>query len=298
MAIALFPGQGVQAPGMDRSLGACAPAVFATASDVLGVDVLELCRTGTAGEADLSSTRWAQPAVLACSFAAFTVLVESGEDIEAAAGHSIGEYTAMVAAGVLDLADALRVVALRAKATDDAAAATPGGMAAVMRAERDAVEEVCRDTGACLAADNSSGQLVISGPLDAVEAAKTALSTAGAVCRTLEIAGAFHSTVMAPASGPLSDALDGVVLSPPRIDLWSSTSAAPMSDPDRIRPLLLDQLTSPVLWRETVEGMAQAHGPAFVDVGPGRIVGGLAKRIVAGAEIRFATDLLFTGGSS
>ena len=142
MTIALFPGQGVQAPGMDGRLAATAPGPFTVASDVLGVDVAELCRTGSAGEADLGSTRWAQPAVLTCSVAAFTVLSGSGEKIEAVAGHSIGEYAALVAAGVLDIADAVRLVALRAKATEEAALATPGAMAAVMRAERDLVEQM------------------------------------------------------------------------------------------------------------------------------------------------------------
>lgn len=298
MTIALFPGQGVQAPGMDGGLAASAPTVFEVASDVLGVDVVELCRTGSAGDADLSSTRWAQPAVLACSVAASIVLVETGARIEATAGHSVGEYAALVAAGVIDLADALRLVALRARATEDAARATPGGMAAVMRAERATIEEICRSTGASLAADNSAGQLVISGPVDALEAAKTELTTAGAVCRTLDVAGAFHSSVMASAAEPLAEALALVPMCEPRIDLWSSTTGAPVSDPDEVRTLLIDQLVSPVLWRTTVEGLAQRHGSDFVDVGPGKIVGALVKRIIAGAEVRFSGDLLPAGGTS
>jgi [acyl-carrier-protein] S-malonyltransferase len=283
---------------MDGGLAASAPGPFTVASDVLGVDVAELCRTGSAGEADLGSTRWAQPAVLTCSVAAFTVLSGSGEKIAAVAGHSIGEYAALVAAGVIDLADAVHLVALRAKATEDAALATPGGMAAVMRAERDLVEQICRTAGASLAADNSAGQLVISGPLAAVEEAKTALSDAGAVCRTLEVAGAFHSSVMAPAAEPLARALADVEFAKPEIDLWSSTSAAAVNDPEEIRTLLIDQLTSPVLWRTTVEGIAERHGTDFTDVGPGKIVGGLAKRIVAGATVRFAADLALAGDQS
>ena len=140
MTIALFPGQGVQAAGMDGGLAAGASKVFDVASQVLGVDVAELCRRGTSGVADLGSTRWAQPAVLTCSVAAFGVLRDTGEAISAVAGHSIGEYPALVVSGVLDLADAVWLVALRAAATDDAAHATPGGMAAVMRAEHVDIE--------------------------------------------------------------------------------------------------------------------------------------------------------------
>lgn len=295
MTIALFPGQGVQAAGMDGGLATAASEVFDVASDVLGVDVAELCVQGTSGEADLGSTRWAQPAVLTCSVAAFGVLRETAEPVSAVAGHSIGEYPALVVSGVLDLADAVRLVSLRAAATDDAAKATPGGMAAVMRAERSVIEEICVRTGAALAADNSAGQLVISGALPALEAAKTLASEVGATVRSLDVAGAFHSPVMAPAVAPLRAALDEVTFSEPDLDLWSTTTAAPVRDAATIRQALVDQLVSPVLFRETVSGLAEKHGPALIDVGPGKIVGALARRIVPNAEVRFVADLLPAG---
>jgi [acyl-carrier-protein] S-malonyltransferase len=295
MTIALFPGQGVQAAGMDGGLAAAASDVFDVASQVLGVDVAELCRNGRSGQADLSSTRWAQPAVLTCSVAAFGVLRDTGEPVTAVAGHSIGEYPALVVAGVLSLADAVRLVALRAAATDDAAHATPGGMAAVMRAERPVIEEICARTGAALAADNSAGQLVISGATEALEQAKRLASEAGAVVRSLDVAGAFHSPVMAPAAEPLAAALEDVTFSAAALDLWSSTTAAPIADAPAIKQALIDQLVSPVLFRETVSGLAEKHGSTLIDVGPGKIVGALARRIVPNADVRFVADLLPAG---
>ena len=295
MTVALFPGQGVQAPGMDGGLASSASETFDVASDVLGVDVGELCRQGSAGDADLGSTRWAQPAVLTCSVAMFRALAERDERTEPVVGHSIGEYAALVAAESLDLADAVRLVALRAEATEAAAQATPGGMAAVMRIDRGRVEEICGDTGTSLAADNSAGQLVISGPLAALARARELATDAGATCRALDVAGAFHSPVMAPAAEPMARALEAVAISAPGLELWSATTAGRVSEPDEIRTLLIEQLTSPVLWRETVEELAAAHGPSFIDVGPGRVVGALAKRIVGGADVRFAADLLPAG---
>lgn len=292
MTIALFPGQGVQAAGMDGGLAAAASETFDVASRVLDVDVAELCRDGRSGDADLGSTRWAQPAVLTCSVASFRVLQEP---VTAVAGHSIGEYPALVVSGVLELADAVHLVALRAAATDDAAKAAPGGMAAVMRAERAQIEEICERTGAALAADNSAGQLVISGAADALEQAKALASEAGAVVRSLDVAGAFHSAVMAPAAAPLAAALEDVTFSAPKLDLWSSTTAAPIADPAEIKQALIDQLVSPVLFRETVSGLAEKHGSSLVDVGPGKIVGALARRIVPNADVRFIADLLPAG---
>ncbi len=282
---------------MDGGLAAASSRVFATASDVLGVDVAELCRAGTTRGADLSSTRWAQPAVLTCSVAWFGAVAQR-ETIAAVAGHSIGEYAALVASGALDLADAVKLVALRAEATEAASDATPGGMAAVMRIDRQRLEAICKQAGTSLAADNSEGQFVISGPVDELASARELASAEGAVCRSLDVAGAFHSPVMSAAAEPMERALAATPISTPNLEIWSSTTAAPISDPEEIKRVLIDQLTSPVLWRETVEGLADRHGPAFVDVGPGRIVGGLAKRIVGKADVRFAADLVPIGGST
>ena len=292
MTLALFPGQGVQSAGMGAALIDAVPEVFATASDVLGVDVVKLCLEGTSGPADLNSTRWAQPAVLTCGVAAFRVLSARGKTFDAAAGHSVGEYAALVSADALDLTDAVRLVAERAEATDEAGRAIPGGMAAVMRMERDAVEAICAQHGVALAADNGPGQLVISGPTGPLEEAVAACKEAGASCRQLDVAAAFHSPVMAPAAERLAAAFSDVRIVEPRIEYWSSATAQRVSKPDEIRRLLLEQLTSPVRWRETVNALAQRVGSVFCDLGPGRVLAGLVRRIVKGAEIFTAEELV------
>lgn len=277
---------------MGASLIEAVPEVFETASQVLEVDVSKLCLEGRSGDADLSSTRWAQPAVLTCGVAAFRALTARGQSFVAAVGHSVGEYAALVSAGALDLTDALKLVAVRAEATDDAGRATPSGMAAVMRAERDAVEAIAAVHGVSLAADNGPGQLVISGPTDSLERAIAAISQAGGVCRHLDVSAAFHSPVMAPAAKKLGAALDQVRFEAPKIEVWSSTTGNPIREADEIRAALLDQLTSPVRWRETIEGIARKLGGLFCDLGPGRVVAGLTRRIVKGAEIKTTEELL------
>jgi [acyl-carrier-protein] S-malonyltransferase len=289
VTIALFPGQGVQAAGMDQGLHERTSDVFVLASDVLGVDVAELCSSGASGEATLASTRWAQPAVLVCSVAAFRTL---GESVDAITGHSIGEYAALVCAGALDLADAIRLVALRARVTEEAGKQTPGGMAAVMKIDREEVDRVCAETGIALAADNSAGQYVVSGAAEVLERALTAFSNTKAIARKLDVSAAFHSPVMRPAADPLRAALEDTAFATPTIELWSSTTAAPISDANEIRTALVQQLVSPVRFRETVTGASDRHGASFVDIGPGKIVGALAKRIVSGADVRFATELI------
>lgn len=298
MTIALFPGQGVQAPGMDGGLTEIAADVFVTASHVLDVDLTELCREGRSAEASLGSTLWAQPAVLACGVAAFRALQDRGETFTAVAGHSVGEYAALVTGGALDLSDALRLIALRAQVTEDAAQLNPGGMLAVMRIERDAVEAICEKTGAALAADNSAGQLVVSGPHNALQKARVAAEEEGAKCRALDVAGAFHSASMNPAVAPLSAALAAIEFSPSEIEIWSPTIAAPLNDPAETKKVLIDQLESTVRFRETLEGVSAKHGSSFTDLGPGRVVGALAKRVVNDADISFVADLLPAGASS
>jgi [acyl-carrier-protein] S-malonyltransferase len=298
LSIALFPGQGVQSAGMDGGLAQAIPEVFDSATRVLGVDVAELCRTGHSGRAGLESTRWAQPAVLTCSVAAYQALAGRGERFMALAGHSVGEYAALVACGALELEPAVRLVAVRAAATADVAASVPGGMAALMKADAPTVARICEEAGVALAGDNATGQMVVSGPLDALEKAIALGGEAGAVCRRLDVEGAFHSPIMAPASDRLAEALDGVTINPPSIEFWSSTTATQLTDPADIRTALLDQLVKGVRWRETVSALAERHGSTVTDLGPGKVVGTLARRIVPNPEVRFAADLLPVGGEA
>ncbi len=283
---------------MDAGLADIATDVFANASEVFDVDIAELCREGRTAGASLDSTLWAQPAVLTCGVASFRALRDQGVAFTAVTGHSVGEYAALVAGGAVDLADALRLIALRAQATEDAARLNPGGMLAVMRIEREMVEQICENAGASLAADNSSGQHVISGPHEALKDARAAAEEAGATCRTLEVAGAFHSPAMAPAVSPVADALNDVTFDAPEIEVWSPTTAARIEHRDEIKQVLLDQLESPVRFRETIEAVSGKHGNSFTDLGPGRVVGALAKRVVEGADISFAADLLPASVSS
>lgn len=291
MSVALFPGQGVQSAGMD--LGLAETETFAVASAVLDVDLAELCITGSSGRATLSSTRWAQPAVLVCSVASYRELVAAGHDPQVVAGHSVGEYGALVAASALDFEDALRLIARRAAATADVATSTDGAMAALMRLEIDEAVRICADAGVSLAADNAPGQCVVSGEAPRIDAVVVAAGERRAIARRLDVDGAFHSALMEPATEALRDALSTVDIRPPAIAFWSSTTATRLDDPEAIRRSLLAQLTSCVRWRETVASLAASPAElTLLDVGPGRVVGGLARRIVPQAEILYADDLL------
>jgi [acyl-carrier-protein] S-malonyltransferase len=292
----LFPGQGVQSPGMDGELASLAPGPFEIASRVLDVDVIDLCRAGECGDASLSSTRWAQPAVLVCSVAAHRALVDRGTTFTSAAGHSVGEYAALVASGAMDLEEALECVALRARFTEEAARVTPGSMAALMRVGLSVVHGICEETGAALASDNAPGQYVVSGPVDAVELACRRAAEEGAVVRRLEVSGAFHSPVMERARAPFAHALETIRIERPAIELWSSVTGSAIHDPAEIREALVDQLTAPVRWREVVGAMAEAGHLELVDAGPGRVVGGLARRIAPKAEVRYASEILASSG--
>lgn len=298
MSAALFPGQGVQAPNMDGGLTEAAPETFEIASTILNIDVAALCRTGRAGQASLEQTRWAQPAVLVCSIAAYRELERHEQPFTTVVGHSVGEYAALVAAKALSFEDAVGLIAARAEATADVAQRTSGAMAALLRVDIDQVLTWCAEHDVALAADNATGQCVISGRPGAIETAVAAASETRAMARRLDVEGAFHSPLMASAAGPLGDALSAVEIQRPQIAFWSSTTATQLTDPEAIRRSLLDQLTSCVRWRETVESIVAAGAGVLTDIGPGRVVGTLARRIAPAAEVRFATDLLPAGAPS
>ncbi len=292
--VACFPGQGVPAQAYAAAADR-APEVIAEASDVLGVDMAELCREGRSGEADLTSTRWAQPALVACAVASLAALEAREGPCDTVTGHSLGEYPALVAAGSLDLADALQLVDVRARSMDEAARATPGTMTAVLGCDPDRLTEICEQTGVVVAADNAPGQQVVSGPSVAIDAATAALNQMDVRTIRLEVAGAFHSPAMRGAEPHLRAAVDAIPFRAPARTIWSPTLAAPMATPEAVGDVLVAQLTSPVRWRQTVEAIWQAGARAFLDAGPGRVVTGLIRRIVPGAEVLAGSDLLAEG---
>jgi [acyl-carrier-protein] S-malonyltransferase len=259
----LFPGQGSHADGMDEPYRGS--PLFERGLDVLGFDPFPRLDEGT---------RTQQPALFLCSVAAWD---DAGRpDGAAAAGHSLGEYAALVAAGALGYEDAVRLVDARAAAMDRAAQRAPGGMVAILGGDQAAVQALADRLGLVVANDNAPGQLVLSGPLDAVqEAASAARDEAGARARLLDVGGAFHSGLMEPAAGDLSTALHATRFSAPRFPVYANGTAAPFSDIPRE---LAENLLRPVRWRETLLALRAAGVERFVELGPGAVLTGLVKR--------------------
>jgi len=285
----LFPGQGAQAVGMtDGWVEACPAAadLFDRSQAILGYDLLEVCRSGPAER--LNTTAVSQPAILVTSLAALEVLRASdAAPLEAArltAGLSLGEYTALVFAGALDFEDALRVVAERGRAMQDCAEASPSGMVAVLGLERDAIRAVCDACrgGSVLEVANvlCPGNIVVSGSLDACDRLEAAALAAGAMkCVRLEVAGAFHTSLMQPAVERLSAVLATVDFHHPRIPVVSNVDALPHTDPDEIRSLLAQQVVGVVEWQASVGYILSTGVRAVWEIGPGRVLRSLMKRI-------------------
>lgn len=296
----LFPGQGAQSVGMlgewSQGHAACGE-LFAMAADILGYDLAAVCRSGPPEK--LNTTAVSQPALLVTSLAALKVL-ESRDDsplsnVRMAAGLSLGEYTALVYAGSLSAEDAIRVVAERGRAMQDCAETTPGGMVAVLGMEREAVAELCdscRD-GDVLEVANvlCPGNVVASGDNAACDRLEAAAAEAGAMrCVRLEVAGAFHTSRMQPAVERLAAALDSVKIHPPRLPVVSNVDARPHDDPDEIRQLLARQVCGVVEWNSSMDFMLAEGVDSFWEVGPGRVLRGLLKRIARKVPSHGALD--------
>ena len=292
----LFPGQGAQAPGMARDLYDAFPEARArldAANDVLGFDL-----TGTmfGDDADaLRRTDVTQPALYAHSLAAMAVLDACSDAPDAVAGHSLGEYTALAAAGALSFEDGLRLVRLRGELMHAAGGDRPGTMAALLGATDEQAAALCAAVsgdvdGVVVPANlNAPGQIVISGDTLAVEAAVARAAEFGArKAVPLSVSGAFHSPLMAPAAARLGEALSAVEVRAPRCPVTLNVTAAPTTDPDEIRARLLDQLTSPVRWAESLVAMQAAGVTRFVEVGTGNVLSGLVKRTL-GKDVETAT---------
>jgi len=283
----LFPGQGSQFVGMGRELAAAFPearGVFLEADEILGFSLSRLMWEGP--EDELTLTRNAQPALLVHSVAAFRVLEPRLGDAAFAAGHSLGEFSAHVAAGTLTFADALAAVRRRGELMYDTGVARPGAMAAVLGLEDGQVEEACRgvSTGVCVPANfNAPGQVVVSGDAQGVAAGSEALSAAGAKkVIPLNVSGAFHSPLMEPAEDGLRAHLAGVSFADPRIPVYSNVTAGPVTSGETARELLVSQLTSPVRWSASIQAMVDAGAERFVELGAGSVLCGLNKRNARG----------------
>lgn len=271
----LFPGQGSHAEGMDEPYRG--HPLFDRGLELLGYDPFERLSEGT---------RFQQPALFLCSVAAWDQWRseppedDAGEAI-AAAGHSLGEYAALVAAGALEFDDAVKLVDERADAMASAGDQRPGGMIAMLGGESRDVRALADRLGLVIANDNAPGQLVLSGPVDALEQAeKVARDEAGARARRLDVTGAFHSPLMEPAADRLRAALEKTPVHPMQIPVYSNGSAAPFAD---VRGELAENLLRPVRWRETLLALRTAGAERFVELGPGAVLTGLVKRTLAAA---------------
>ena len=260
--------------------------LYEMASDILGYDLAGICRNGPAEK--LNTTAVSQPALLVTSLAALKVLEDRDDsplaEVRMAAGLSLGEYTALVYAGSLQPEDAIRVVAERGRAMQDCAEATPGGMVAVLGMEREAVAALCEGSreGDVLEVANvlCPGNVVVSGDHAACSRLEAAATAAGAMrCVRLEVAGAFHTSRMQPAVERLAAALDAVEIRPPRVPVISNVDARTDHDPAEIRQLLARQVCGVVEWHASMDAMLAAGVDCFWEVGPGRVLRGLLKRI-------------------
>jgi [acyl-carrier-protein] S-malonyltransferase len=286
----VFPGQGAQTVGM--AAGVCgklpaAKALFDQAADILGYDLLAVCTAGPAEK--LNATDVSQPALYVAGLAALELVKAEQPDLPATcvatAGLSLGEYTALTFAGALPFADGLKVVRERGRAMQAAAVATPSGMASVIGPDVAAVEAVCAaaraETGSVIRVANllCPGNTVISGTLAGLDAAEKLADAQGFRVVRLAVAGAFHTELMKPADERLAEALAGATLAAPRIPVWSNVDARPHQDPAELGPLLVRQILSPVRMEESLRGMIAAGVEQFHELGPGKVIAGLLKRI-------------------
>lgn len=283
----VFPGQGAQFSGMGKELFETskeARARFEEADEVLGFALSKIMFEGSADE--LKTTRVTQPAVFLHSMAA--VAAADGFNPDMTAGHSLGEWSALVAAGSLNFSDGLRLVSKRAEAMQRACEAEPSTMAAVLGLADEKVEDICADTiGVVVAANyNCPGQLVISGSLPAVEAAAAKMKEAGARrALMLPVGGAFHSPLMQPAAAELKAAIEATKFHKPVCPIYQNVTAAASTDPETIQKFLIEQLTAPVRWTQSVHKMVEDGAGRFTELGPGKILQGLIRKIHPEARI-------------
>ena len=281
----VFPGQGAQEAGMGRDLletSAAARELFETAERVLGYSLANLCLEGP--EERLQETQHAQPAIFTMSLACLEAARELGglpaDEPAFVAGHSLGEYTALVAAGAVAFDDGLRLVQERGRLMQAAAARQPGAMAALLGLDEDAVRAICDEVGAEVCNLNAPGQVVIGGTAEAVDGAMAlALERGASRGVRLKVSGAFHTSMMVPALDDMRRAVDATPFRDPRVPVVANTTASPLRTAEEIRVELVDQLARPVFWQRSVEYMRSQGVKQFIEFGPGRVLSGLIRRI-------------------
>ena len=276
----VFPGQGSQFVGMGKELydsNAQAKELFEKANEILGFRITDLMFAGT--EDDLRQTKVTQPAVFLCSVIP-AIVADVKPDM--VAGHSLGEFSALVLSGALSFEDGLKLVSQRAMTMQKACEQNPGTMSAVIKLSDEQVEEICAATpGTVVAANyNCPGQIIISGALEAVEAANAKMLEAGAKrAMLLKVGGAFHSPLMEPARAELAKAIEATSFSAPKCPIYQNVDAQAHTDPAEIKANLVAQLTSPVRWTKSVQNMIAAGATNFIECGPGTVLQGLISKI-------------------
>ena len=279
----MFPGQGSQFPGMAKELydtNSTAREMFDRANEILGFDITDIMFNGTAE--DLKQTKVTQPAVFLHS----VILAKCSPDFkpDMVAGHSLGEFSALTAAGALDFEDGLRLVSIRAHAMQKACEANPGTMAAILALPTETVESLCAEVdGVVVPANyNCEGQIVISGSVDAVTEASEKMKAAGAKrALILPLGGAFHSPLMQPAAEELAAGIESVEFKTPVCPVYQNVTALPTTDPAEIKKNLLAQLTAPVRWTQSVVNMVADGATSFTEAGPGKVLQGLVLKIAS-----------------
>jgi [acyl-carrier-protein] S-malonyltransferase len=278
----IFPGQGAQFPGMGKNLydsNEQAKALFEQANEILGFRISDVMFSGT--EEELKETKVTQPAVFLHSIISF--LVHPDLKPQMTAGHSLGEFSALVAAGALSFEDGLKLVFQRAAAMQKACEQNPSTMAAILGLEDTKVEEVCAgitDEVVVPANYNCPGQLVISGSIAGIDKACEAMKAAGAKrALVLQVGGAFHSPLMEPARQELQAAIEATNFKQPACPVYQNVDAQPYTDPEAIKANLINQLTAPVRWTQTVQNMVANGATEFTECGPGSVLQGLVKKI-------------------
>lgn len=277
----IFPGQGSQVPGMGKELyekSDIARTLMEQANDILGFKITDIMFSGT--EEDLKQTNVTQPGIFIHS----VVLAKSlGADFrpDMAAGHSLGEFSALVACQALTFEDGLRLVAKRANAMQKACELRPSTMAAVTNLSDEVVEKICTEFEGVVPANyNCPGQIAVSGPLEAIEAACVRFLEAGAKrALVLKVGGAFHSPLMEPARIELEQAITATKFSRPVCPVYQNVTARPATNPEDIKKNLVDQLTAPVLWTQTIENMITDGASSFIELGPGKVLQNLVKKV-------------------